>query len=95
MSPKFKKNDEGVHFSREKLGIVVFLAGLQLLPPLEERPECNIWLLSNNTLISVGPNLQTNERHTDVQSPVKLNTHTKKITQFIYLNADRFVHTLS
>lgn len=61
------------HFSRQQLGVVVFLAGLELLSPLEEGPEGGIWLLVDDALIPVGPNLQTNQRHTDVESPIELN----------------------
>lgn len=50
----------------------MFLAGLQLLSPLEEGPQRGIWLLCDDTLIPVGPNLQADERHADVQSPVEL-----------------------
>ncbi len=63
-----------VHYSRQQLGVVVFLAGLQLLSPLEEGPEGGVWLLSDDTLIPVCPNFQTNQRHTDVESPIELNT---------------------
>lgn len=64
---------------REQLSVVVFLARLQLLPPLEEGPEGGVGLLADDALISVGPNLQTNQRHADVQSPVELNAGKNKL----------------
>lgn len=63
-----------VHSSRQQLGVVVLLARLQLLSPLEEGPEGGVWLLGDDTLVPVGPNLQTDQRHTDVQSSVELDT---------------------
>ncbi len=73
-----------VHCSRQQLGVVVLLAGFQLLSPLEEGPEGGVWLLGDDTLVPVGPNLQTNQRHTDVQSPIELNT--QKTTTNMYLH---------
>lgn len=66
-----------MHRLRQQLGVVVFLAGLQLLPPLEEGPQGGIWLLGDDTLVPVRPNLQADQRHTDVQSPIELHTHTQ------------------
>lgn len=65
-----------VHDSRQQLGVVMLLPGFQFLSPLQERPEGGVWLLCDDALIPVGPNLQTDQRHADVQSPVELNTHT-------------------
>lgn len=62
--------------SRQQLGVVMLLAGLQLLSPLEEGPEGGVGLLGDDALVPVGPDLQTDQRHTDVQSPIELNTHT-------------------
>lgn len=62
---------------REQLGIVMFLVRFQLLPPLKERPESGIWLLGDDTLVCLVPNLHTNKRHTDVQGFVELKADKK------------------
>ena len=65
-------------FLREQLGVVMLFTRFQLLPPLKERPESGVWLFADDTLISVSPNLQANERNTDVQGLVELKEVQKK-----------------
>lgn len=62
----------GLLYSREQLGVIVLLAGLQLLPPLQEGPEGRVGLLVHDALVPFRPHLQANQGHTDVQGPVEL-----------------------
>lgn len=48
------------------------LACLQFLSPLQEGPEGGVGLVAHFALVSLRPDFQPDEGHTDVQRPVKL-----------------------
>lgn len=63
----------GTVYSREELGVVVLLARLELLPPLQEGPERGVGLLVHDALVPLRPHLQADQGHADVQGPVELH----------------------
>jgi len=59
--------------SHDELGVVVLEAGQQLSgPPLQEVVQGLRGTLLHADLVPVGPDLQTGQRHADVQRPVEL-----------------------
>lgn len=83
----------GLSYSREELGVVVLLAGLELLPPLQEGPECGVGLLVHDALVPLRPHLQANQGHSDVQGPVELYTQKSHIFKNILTHYPILCHT--